>query len=82
MSALLALLIFGCAVWFVVVKAGVGSGSAREPMDSVSEFARAMTALDPTASPVHRQAVARRPAPRRTPPRAPSRVPGPLATRR
>ena len=60
MSALLALVILAGAAWFVLAMAGVRPGSRREPMDSVSEFARAMTALDPTAPPVRRPAPQRR----------------------
>lgn len=50
MSALLALLVLGGAIWFVVTLAG-GSGARRGPMDSVNEFSRAMSALDPAPPP-------------------------------
>lgn len=60
MSALLTILILAGVVWFVLAMAGVRSGSRREPMVSVTEFARAMTALDPTAPPVRRPAPQRR----------------------
>lgn len=65
MSALIALLLLAGAAWFVLGTAGRGR-VGREPMDSVHEFARAMQALDPTASP--RPALPARPragAPRR-----------------
>ena len=80
MSALLALILVGGAIWFVVVKAGIHSGAVREPMDSVSEFARAMTALDPTAPPLRRQAAAVRPRPR-PPARRPAGAVRPLHRR-
>ncbi|CAN5210984.1 hypothetical protein BH23ACT9_BH23ACT9_11390 [soil metagenome] len=78
MSALLALIVFGGAVWFVMNVAGVRPGSFREPIDSISEFSRAMSALDPTPSAVGRQAVVvprTLQAPRTGPPRM--RAPGP-----
>jgi hypothetical protein len=58
MSALLALLVLGGAIWFVITLAG-GGGARREPMDSVNEFARAMSALNPTppAAPTRRTGV-------------------------
>lgn len=49
MSALLALLVLGGAIWFVATLAG--GGTRREPVDSVNEFARAMSALNPTPPP-------------------------------
>ncbi len=50
MSGLLAFIVLGGAAWFVMLLAG-GGRTSREPMDSVNEFARAMSALDPTAVP-------------------------------
>ena len=58
MSALLALVVLGGAIWFVLTLSG-GGGARREPMDSVNEFSRAMSALDPTA-PARRPRPARR----------------------
>lgn len=48
MSALFALVILAGAAWFVLAMAGARPGGRREPVDSVGEFARAMSALDPT----------------------------------
>jgi hypothetical protein len=62
MSALLALLVLGGAAWFVVSLAGGRGPGRREPVDSVHEFARAMSALDPTTPP---RPVRTRPAVRR-----------------
>lgn len=53
MSALIALILLAAAAWFVSNIAGA-TGVRREPIDSVSDFSRAMSALDP-----------QRPAPRR-----------------
>lgn len=50
MSALLALLVLGAAAWFLTNLAG-RAGFGREPMESVAEFSRAMSALDPSAPP-------------------------------
>jgi hypothetical protein len=55
MTAILILLTIGVAVWFALASAGSRPGAGREPMDSVTQFARAMTALDPAATPPRRR---------------------------
>lgn len=73
MSALIALLIIAAAIWFGLPLVGVRPRMGREHLDSISDFSRAMTALDPRA-PTPR---ATRPAPR-----APRPVPRAAAGRR
>ena len=74
MSALIALILLVAAGWFVTNLAGGSATGRREPMDSVHDFSRAMSALDPS-----------RPMPAARPP-VPARQPGPnrriAATRR
>ena len=51
MSALIALCLLGAAGWFVMTLLGGPASARREPIESVSDFSRAMRALDPHAPP-------------------------------